>query len=413
MKVMMSKRNQFLLVLSCASIMIAISMGTRHGMGLFLEPVTSALGVDRETFSLTVAWQNLIHALPIFGILSDLLGFRRIALLGGVVYGAGLWLASHSETALGLYTNLGGVVGIGIGLSGMIVVMGAVGQVAPPERRSTAFGVVTVAFSIGMFVMAPLIQYLINYYGWSRALQAGGGLVLIISLLALGLPGNTSKKENHTEPKAISELTLLETINGAMSHSGYLLLNVGFFVCGFHVAFIGTHLPSFLQSEGISVSTASWALAMIGLFNMFGSMIFGRMGDSLSKKNLLSLLYTLRSVVIAGFIAIPINEITAIVFGAAIGFFWLATVPLTSGIVAQVFGTRYLSTLWAIVFFSHQIGAFLGVWLGGRVYDTTGSYTPVWLASIALGLLAGIIHLPIREHPLKSPALEIQSSGGD
>ena len=402
-----------MLVLSCASIMIAISMGTRHGMGLFLEPVTSALGVDRETFSLTVAWQNLIHALPIFGILSDLLGFRRIALLGGVVYGAGLWLASHSETALGLYTNLGGVVGIGIGLSGMIVVMGAVGQVAPPERRSTAFGVVTVAFSIGMFVMAPLIQYLINYYGWSRALQAGGGLVLIISLLALGLPGNTSKKENHTEPKAISELTLLETINGAMSHSGYLLLNVGFFVCGFHVAFIGTHLPSFLQSEGISVSTASWALAMIGLFNMFGSMIFGRMGDSLSKKNLLSLLYTLRSVVIAGFIAIPINEITAIVFGAAIGFFWLATVPLTSGIVAQVFGTRYLSTLWAIVFFSHQIGAFLGVWLGGRVYDTTGSYTPVWLASIALGLLAGIIHLLIREHPLKSPALEIQSSGGD
>ena len=410
---MMSKRNQFMLVLSCASIMIAISMGTRHGMGLFLEPVTSALGVDRETFSLTVAWQNLIHALPIFGILSDLLGFRRIALLGGVVYGAGLWLASHSETALGLYTNLGGVVGIGIGLSGMIVVMGAVGQVAPPERRSTAFGVVTVAFSIGMFVMAPLIQYLINYYGWSRALQAGGGLVLIISLLALGLPGNTSKRENHTEPKPDSELTLLETINGAMSHSGYLLLNVGFFVCGFHVAFIGTHLPSFLQSEGISVSTASWALAMIGLFNMFGSMIFGRMGDSLSKKNLLSLLYTLRSVVIAGFIAIPINEITAIVFGAAIGFFWLATVPLTSGIVAQVFGTRYLSTLWAIVFFSHQIGAFLGVWLGGRVYDTTGSYTPVWLASIALGLLAGIIHLPIREHPLKSPALEIQSSGGD
>ena len=410
---MMSKRNQFLLVLSCASIMIAISMGTRHGMGLFLEPVTSALGIDRETFSLTVAWQNLIHALPIFGILSDLLGFRRIALLGGVVYGAGLWLASHSETALGLYTNLGGVVGIGIGLSGMIVVMGAVGQVAPPERRSTAFGVVTVAFSIGMFVMAPLIQYLINYYGWSRALQAAGVLVLVISLLALGLPKNSSKIEKPSEFKSESELSLVETINVAISHSGYLLLNAGFFVCGFHVAFIGTHLPSFLQSEGISVSTASWALAMIGLFNMFGSMIFGRMGDSLSKKNLLSLLYTLRSVVIAGFIAIPINEITAIVFGAAIGFFWLATVPLTSGIVAQVFGTRYLSTLWAIVFFSHQIGAFLGVWLGGRVYDATGSYTPVWLASIALGLLAGIIHLPIREHPWKSTALKMQTSGGD
>ena len=409
----MSKKNQFFLVLTCASTMIAISMGTRHGMGLFLQPVSSALGVDRETFSLTVAWQNLIHALPIFGILSDLLGFRRIALLGGVVYGAGLWLASQSESALGLYTNLGGIVGIGIGLSGMIVVMGAVGQVAPPERRSTAFGVVTVAFSIGMFVMAPLIQYLINYYGWSRALQAAGGLVLIISLLALGLPGNKSKREIPSEPKASQELKLLETINGAMSHSGYLLLNVGFFVCGFHVAFIGTHLPSFLQSEGISVSTASWSLAMIGLFNMFGSMIFGRLGDTLSKKNLLSLLYFLRAIVIAGFLAIPLNEITAIAFGAAIGFFWLATVPLTSGIVAQVFGTRYLSTLWAIVFFSHQLGAFLGVWLGGRVYDATGTYTPVWLASIALGLLAGITHLPINERPWKSPTLGIKPTGGD
>ena len=267
------------------------------------------LGVDRETFSLTVAWQNLIHALPVFGILADLLGFRRIALLGGVVYGAGLWLASHSETALGLYTNLGGVVGVGIGLSGMIVVMGAVGQVAPPERRSTAFGLVTVAFSIGMFIMAPMLQYLINVYGWSGALQASGGLVLIISLLALGLPGNSSKTEKSNDREAESELTLLKTINGAMNHHGYLLLNVGFFVCGFHVAFIGTHLPSFLQAEGISISTASWALAMIGLFNMFGSMIFGRMGDSLSKKNLLSLLYTLRAIVIAGFLAIPLNEI--------------------------------------------------------------------------------------------------------
>ena len=388
-------------------------MGTRHGMGLFLEPITSALGVDRETFSLTVAWQNLIHALPIFGILADLLGFRRIALLGGVVYGAGLLLASQSETALGLYTNLGGVAGIGIGLSGMIVVMGAVGQVAPPERRSTAFGVVTVAFSIGMFFMAPLLQYLINLYGWSGALQVAGLIVLTISLLAIGLPGKSSKNGKSTEHKIESELTLLKTINGALHHRGYLLLSAGFFVCGFHVAFIGTHLPSFLQSEGVSISTASWALAMIGLFNIFGSMIFGRLGDALSKKSLLSLLYTLRSVVIAGFLAIPVNEVTAIAFGATIGFLWLATVPLTSGIVAQVFGTRYLSTLWSIVFFSHQLGGFLGVWLGGRVYDETGSYTPVWLASIALGLLAGIIHLPISEQPWKPKTHEIMPSGGD
>ncbi len=267
----MSEKNQFLLVLSCASLTIAISMGTRHGMGLFLEPVTSALGVNRETFSLTVAWQNLIHSLPVFGILADLLGFRRIALLGGIIYGVGLLLASKSETAIGLYTNLGGVAGIGIGLCGMIVVMGAVGQVAPPERRSTAFGFVTVAFSIGMFIMAPLLQYLINLHGWSRALQVAGCLVLIISILALGLPGISSKNEKSTKTKEELKLTLLKTINGALKHPGYLLLNIGFFVCGFHVAFIGTHLPSFLQSEGVSIGTASWALAMIGLFNIFGS----------------------------------------------------------------------------------------------------------------------------------------------
>ncbi|GIT09113.1 MAG: MFS transporter [Pseudomonadota bacterium] len=355
----MSKRSQFPLVL-VLPLKIAISMGTRHGMGLFLEPVTSALGVDRETFSLTVAWQNLIHALPVFGILADLLGFRRIALLGGVVYGAGLWLASHSETALGLYTYLGGVVGIGIGLSGMIVVMGAVGQVAPPERRSTAFGLVTVAFSIGMFIMAPLLQYLINLHGWSGALQVAGGLVLIISLLALGLPGNSSKTEKSTDREAESELTLLKTINGAMNHHGYLLLNVGFFVCGFHVAFIGTHLPSFLQAEGISISTASWALAMIGLFNMFGSMIFGRMGDSLSKKNLLSLLYTLRAVVIAGFLAIPLNEITAIAFGAAIGSFGWPQYPSQAALWHKYLGPGTSQPSGQLFFSATSLGPFLG-----------------------------------------------------
>ena len=400
-------------MLSSASLIIALSMGTRHGMGLFLDPITSSLGVDRETFSLTVAWQNLIHALPLFGVLADLLGFRRIALLGGVVYGGGLWLASQSETALGLYMNLGGVVGIGIGLSGMIVVMGAVGQVAPPERRSTAFGIVTVAFSIGMFALAPLLQFSIENFGWRGSLQAAGVFVLLISLLAFGLPGKTSSEGNLTDSTLESKLTLGKTLNGACTHSGYLLLNLGFFVCGFHVAFIGTHLPAFLQGEGVSLSAASWALAMIGLFNMFGSIIFGRLGDSLSKKYLLSLLYTLRSVVIIVFLMIPLTDFTAIAFGAAIGFLWLATVPLTSGIVAQVFGTRYLSTLWAIVFFSHQLGAFLGVWLGGRVYDTTGSYNSVWLAAIVLGILAGIIHLPIRETPWRPLTPEPQPSMGD
>ena len=409
----MSQKYRFLLVLGSSSLMILLSMGMRQGMGLFLEPITSALGVDRETFSLAIAWQNLILALPLFGVLADVMGFRRVALLGGVVYGGGLWLASQSETAWGLYINLGGIVGVGIGLSGMIVVMGAVGQVAPPERRSTAFGIVTVAFSIGMFTMIPLLQFWIEKYGWSGALEVAGGVVLAISLLALGLPDKTSYEKNNSQSKSDPELSLGKTLNGARTHSGYLLLNLGFFVCGFHVAFIGTHLPAFLQGEGVSASAASWALAMIGLFNIFGSLVFGRLGDSLSKKSLLSLLYALRTVVISLFLAIPLSDLTAIAFGAAIGFLWLATVPLTSGIVAQVFGTRYLTTLWAIVFFSHQLGAFLGVWLGGRVYDSTGSYTTVWLAAIALGLIAAVVHLPIREQPWQPSLTAPQPAAGD
>jgi len=397
----MSQNNRFLLVLGCASLSIMFSMGVRQGMGLFLEPITSSLGVDRETFSLAIAWQQLILALPFFGVLADVLGFRKVALLGGVIYGGGLWLASQSETAWQLYANLGVVVGIGIGFSGMIVVMGAVGQVAPPERRSTAFGIVTVAFSIGMFIMIPLLQFWIERYGWNSALATAGGMLIVASLLALGLPGKTSFEKNNSQSKSVPELSLLKTLNGARTHSGYLLLNLGFFVCGFHVAFIGTHLPSFLQGEGVSASAASWSLAMIGLFNIFGSLIFGRLGDSLSKKLLLSLLYALRVVVISLFLLIPLSDFTAIVFGAAIGFLWLATVPLTSGIVAQVFGTRYLTSLWGIVFFSHQLGAFLGIWLGGRVYDSTGSYTTIWLASIALGIIAAVVHLPIKEQPWK------------
>jgi predicted MFS family arabinose efflux permease len=408
----MTQKNRFLLVLGCGSLMIFMSIGIRQGMGLFLEPITSTLGMDRETFSLAIAWQNLILALPLFGVAADLMGFRRVALLGGVVYGGGLWLASQSETAWELYANLGGIVGVGIGLSGMIVVLGAVGKVAPAERRSTAFGIVTVASSIGMFTMIPLLQFLIERYGWSGALETAGLAVLAISLLALGLPGKTSSEENNSQSKSEPELSLAKTLNGARTHSGYLLLNLGFFVCGFHVAFIATHLPAYLQGEGVSPSAASWALAMIGLFNIFGSLIFGRLGDSLSKKYLLSLLYALRTVVFSLFLVIPLSDFTAIAFGAAIGFLWLATVPLTSGIVAQVFGTRYLTTLWAIVFFSHQLGAFLGIWLGGRVYDSTGSYTTVWLAAIALGLIAAVVHLPIREQPWQPSLPEPQPAAG-
>ena len=390
------------IVIACGAIMVFISMGTRQSFGLFLQPVTQDLGVGREVFSLAIALQNLLFGLPLIGILADRFGSRKIALGGGLLYAAGFLLLSMTGSPTGLYINLGVLAGTAIGCTSYVVVLGAAAQAVAPEKRSSTFGIITAAGSFGMFVVVPGVQWLVASAGWQTSFAALAAFVGITAILAIGFPGQTAAPEGNPSTTVMEESQPLILVLGrARHHSGYILLTAGFFVCGFHVAFIATHLPAFLADNSVSKMSGATALAMIGLFNIFGSYLFGYLGDRLRKKYLLSFLYFCRAVVITLFLMLPISNFSAIAFGCAIGFLWLATVPLTSGIVAQIFGARYLSTLYGLVFFSHQIGSFLGVWLGGRIYDISGSYSMVWIIAILLGVLASILHLPISDRAIE------------
>jgi len=390
------------LVIACGALMVFISMGTRQSLGLFLQPITSDLGLGRETFSLAIAWQNLLFGLPLIGILADRYGSRKIAFGGGLLYAASFLLMSATASPAGLYLNLGLLAGTAIGCTSYVVVLGAAARAIPPEKRSSMFGIITALGSFGMFAVVPGAQWMLGSAGWQASFAVLAAFVGLTAVLALGFPGRDPvSNDNPSQPEAEKAQPLNLVLNCARRHSGYVLLTAGFFVCGFHVAFIATHLPAFLSDNGVSNPAAATALAMIGLFNIFGSYLFGQLGDRLRKKYLLSFLYLARAVVIALFLVLPITNVSAVLFGCAIGFLWLATVPLTSGVVAQIFGARYLSTLYGIVFFSHQIGSFLGVWLGGRIYDTVNSYDTVWILAILLGVAAAVIHLPITDQSVK------------
>jgi predicted MFS family arabinose efflux permease len=394
------KRNAAL-VIACGAAMVIISMGTRQSFGLFLQPITLDLAVGREVFSLAIAFQNLLFGLPLVGVLADRLGSRGVAMGGGLLYAASFLLLSVTNSPAGLYLNLGMVVGIALSSTSYVVVLGAAAQVVPEKKRSSTFGLITAAGSFGMFAVVPVIQWLIEVTGWQTAFAILSAFVSLIAVLAIGFPGRIKNSTPQLQENNPNETrSLAEVLKQARGHSGYLLLTAGFFVCGFHVAFIATHLPAFLADQSIAKMSAATSLAMIGLFNILGSYLFGFLGDRLRKKYLLSLLYLSRAIVITLFLVFPISNPSAVIFGCAIGFLWLATVPLTSGIVAAIFGPRYLSTLYGIVFFSHQIGSFLGVWLGGRIYDIAGSYTMVWIMAILLGVIASILHLPISDQPL-------------
>jgi predicted MFS family arabinose efflux permease len=274
------------------------------------------------------------------------------------------------------------------------VLFAAVGQAVPAEKRTLAFGIVTGAGSFGMFALMPATGQLLDHMPWQNVMLIAAGIPVICALLAFFLPWQSARAATGKEQ------TLGEALREARGHSGYLLLNAGFFVCGFHVAFIGTHFPAFLRDAGIDASAASWAFSLIGFFNIIGSFAFGAMGGIWRKKYVLSALYFARAVAIALFALLPVTEMSAYLFAVAMGFMWLGTVPLTSGLVAQVFGMRYLATLAGIVSLCHQVGAFLGAWLGGKFYDMTGSYEVVWMMAIALGIFAAIVHLPIADAPL-------------
>ncbi len=388
-----------LLIVMFSAVTVLFSMGTRQSFGLFLQPISQDLGLGREVFSLAMAVQNFVFGLPIVGLLADRYGSRWVLLFGSLLYAAGCLFMPQSSGPLGLYLNLGLIIGIGLASNTYVVLLGAVAQVVSPERRSTAFGLITAAGSFGTFALVPTVQWLISNQGWQNSFAIIAIPMAAVALLAFGFPGRT-KKDPAAPTTNDAEATLMETLHKARGHSGFWLLNAGFFVCGFHVAFIATHLPAFLTDGGLSKMAGATALSLIGLFNIFGSSLFGWLGDRYRKKYLLSGLYFARAVVISLFLVVPLADTSALVFGCLIGFLWLATVPLTSGTVAQIFGSRYLSTLYGIVFFSHQIGSFLGVWLAGRIYDSTGSYDTIWWMAIALGLIASLVHLPIADRPV-------------
>ena len=392
--------RKVIIVVLCGSLTLFISMGIRQSFGLFLQPISLDLGFGRETFSLAIAFQSLIFGLPLMGIAADRFGSRRIVAVGALLYAASLWGLSAITHPLGLYLILGLLMGIALSGVSNVVILGAVGQVVSPEKRSSYFGLVGSLSSFGTVVIVPISQWLLSQFAWRISfmiLAVSAGVILLLSIGYPGPPKSSIRPSENQDPDA---QTFTQILSFARHHSGYLLLNAGFFVCGFHVTFIATHLPAYLADQGIRPMVSASVLSVLGLFNILGSLFFGFLGDRYRKKHLLSILYFSRAIVISLFLVLPLSEISALIFGGAIGFLWLATVPLTSGTIAQIFGSRYLSTLYGIVFFSHQLGSFMGVWLGGRLYDTTGSYTAVWIIAIALGVMASLVHLPIGDRPL-------------
>ena len=390
------------IILVASSLALSIAFGIRHGFGLFLQPMSADLGWGRETFALAMAVQNLMWGVtqPFAGMLADKYGTGKVVLAGALLYVLGLFTMAHATTPLMLVLTSG--VLIGTSLSGLTfsIFAGILGRAYPPEKRSMALGISAAAGSFGQFAMLPATQYFLSTFGWYGALIALSVIGLAIVPLTLALVEKRGAHEHAFRQSAS------EAVREALSHRGYILLTVGFFVCGFQVVFVGVHLPAFLADRGMAPHVAVTALALIGLFNIVGTYTTGWLGGRMPKRYILSAIYFGRAAVIAAFIAFPITVFSVYAFAIALGLLWLSTVPPTNGIVAQVFGVRYLSMLAGITFFSHQIGSFLGAWLGGRLYDTLGSYDVVWYLSIALGIIAGLTNLPIDEQEIRRPVAQ-------
>ena len=393
------------IALACGAVIVTIALGLRQGFGLFMRPVELDLGVGRESFGLAMAVQNLIFGLaqPFIGALADRYGPGRVAAGGGLLYALGLALAAFVSSAIGLTVTLGFLLGLAMTGVTFVVVLGAVVPMMPAGRRGAAAGIVTAGGSVGQFLLVPATQIAVDGLGWRGALLAGAGLAALMVPLAHGIARKAASGAVRTAASA-DAIPLGAALRQAAGHRGYWLLNAGFFVCGFHIAFVSTHLPAVLSDAGLDPGIGARALALIGLFNILGSYAFGVAADRLRKKYVLSWIYFARAAVMALFVVLPFTPLTATLFACAIGFLWLGTVPLTSGLVGQIFGVRYLSTLFGIVFMSHQVGAFFGAWGAGFIFAQTGSYNAAWTLSIGMALLAGLLNLPIRDVPLAQRA---------
>ncbi|MDR2240948.1 MAG: MFS transporter [Zoogloeaceae bacterium] len=392
------------LMLLCCGIIVSLSLGIRHSFGLFLQPMTQDLSWSREAFSFAIAIQNLTWGAsgPITGWLADRFGAGKVVFSGGILYAAGIWLMAHATTPFMLTLSAGVLVGLGLSATAFTVIFSAIGRAVAPEKRAAALAIVGAAGSFGQFLLVPTGQYLISNMGWFTALM---GLALAAALIMPISLGAAERKAHPGNAQAVAQ-SAGEALREAFSQRAFWLITLAYFVCGFHVVFIGAHLPSYLIDKGLNANTGMLALALIGLFNIFGTYGFGLAGGRWSKKKLLATIYCSRSVCIVLFLLAPLSTLSVAVFAAAMGALWLGTVPLTNGLVAQIFGVRYLAMISGFVFFSHQVGSFLGVWLGGIVFDRTGSYDIVWMISIALGVFAMLVSLPVDERPLARLSLQ-------
>ncbi|MHA6297802.1 MFS transporter [Devosia sp. CAU 1758] len=381
------------LVIIAGCIIAAIGFGTRGSFGLFTLPVTEDLGLSREQWGMAMAIQNLVWGIaqPFAGGMADRYGSARVLAVGGVIYAIGVLGMAFSPDTLTMTLTAGLVTGVGIAIASFGVVMAAFGRVVPAEKRSFVFGIATAASSAGQFIFAPLGQGFISAFGWQMALVYIAVLLLLIIPLSAALRGRAESVPGQ------ADLPFMQALSRAWGFGSYRLLVIGFFVCGFHLAFINVHMPAYLVQCGLSPEVGSWTIAVIGLFNIVGSLMSGWLGSRLPKQMLLALIYFLRAIAIAAFLMFPVSELTAYTFAAAMGLLWLSTVPLTAGLVAMFFGPRYMGMLYGMAFLSHQIGSFVGVWLGGFVYDLTGAYDLVWYLGILLGLASAAIHIPINE----------------
>ncbi len=382
-------------ILLCGAIILMLSMGVRHGFGLWLQPVTQSRGWGRETFAFAIAIQNLAWGVAgIFaGMVADRLGAFKVIVGGAVVYALGLFGMASATTPLLFAASAGILIGIAQAGTTYTVIYGVIGRNISADKRSWAMGVAAAAGSFGQFLMVPTEGFLISSFGWQQALITLGLASMMMVPLAWGL----------REPAFIGgaviqrDQTIMQAVLEAFRYPSFQLLMAGYFVCGFQVVFIGVHMPSYLRDKGLSPQVASYALALIGLFNVFGTYACGVLGQRMQKKNILAFIYITRSIAISLFLLVPLSPMSVYVFSSVMGLLWLSTVPATNATVAQIFGVAHLSMLSGFVFFSHQMGSFMGVWLGGYLYDRTGNYDTVWYIAIALGVLAALVNLPVKE----------------
>jgi MFS family permease len=382
-------------VLLCGAAIVTVSMGIRHGFGLWLQPITQSQNWSRETFAFAMALQNLVWGFTgIFaGMVADRFGAFRVIALGAVLYALGLGGMAQASTPLLLSISAGVLIGVAQAGTTYAIIYGVIGRNVAASKRSWAMGVAAAAGSFGQFLMVPTEGFLISSFGWQEALV----ILAIASLMMIPLAWGLREPGFSGASLFQREQTIFQALREAFHYPSFQLLMAGYFVCGFQVVFIGVHMPSYLRDHGLSPQVASYSLALIGLFNVFGTYAAGALGQKIQKKNILAFIYLARSIAISAFLIVPLSSPSVYVFSSVMGLLWLSTVPPTNAIVAEIFGVAHLSMLSGFVFFSHQIGSFMGVWLGGYLYDRTGSYNVVWYIAIALGVFAALVNLPVKE----------------